>query len=529
MARKPKYDESWPTDPHKRRVVHHFVLNYARASRPLELMRRRWVRAVNRAIKAIYAKVRSGDYIMSRKGAAGGGRPALSDTNIVTVVKGDHPDLFAKSVCVMEGERSAVVKKAVEVVKAYVGRYKDKIKGDPGKLAKKPPYITKKVVSFEGKYILDETPFTPGDRDLDFKKMSDEESLLARAGTMVVSFGGPKDKRNKIRLFYVVAEGQVENKTYLAGKEFGGNLKWDDDDNSCWLAAGAKVPINWAYPPGLDTIAWDDNWNERHGLVLNDGRNFRRSKRMAELIKKLDDLNDKIKVLRGRKKELAGRTRTGDQQASVDLEEARLRLRLLRQGVNVVQHQMEEEVEGLCRKLCDEAFRRKALVCVDELKVGSLTGSFGHDAFSKVMVRMCEDRGIPFVEVPTPNTSKFHLECGGVIRIKEGRERGQCMKCNKVVSCHVTAAKTIAVCGRRIWDEGINGYWAWYRQYKANNAAELAILKKEADDKKKAEKSNAPRKPRRTKKQTAEQEALANAISEQAKSRHRMENYATAC
>lgn len=98
----------------------------------------------------------------------------------------------------------------------------------------------------------------------------------------------------------------------------------------------------------------------------------------------------------------------------------------------------------------------KLCLCIDHLKTGDKNGSFGQDKIFKLLVSLCENRGIPFVIVPTPYTTRLCSECGYVNSKKELKIREfDCEGCKKSLVRDQNAAQNIETIGQKIWEQGM--------------------------------------------------------------------------
>jgi hypothetical protein len=269
---------------------------------------------------------------------------------------------------------------------------------------------------------------------------------------------------NAIKVQYVVPKGMFQKKLAMVKREErpdgevrvkplspGGNLV---NIKGRWLyACVAKVPFGWAYQP-VCAIGIDLNQLAEYLMTLSTGRRITATPAITKVVERLKKLNAELKD--------KGLVKSSRQRRAV------------RRKVQMA----HRELHGLCEPLCEDLLRevvdKKALLCIDDLTCGARTGSFGHDKIRLLLAKECEDRGIPFVMMPTHHTSRVHHECQKVADDTPQTYRF-CPHCNAEYVSHENAAKNIAEWGMKIWTEGMDTFIKWRRQYAKNKKGDDSI------------------------------------------------------
>jgi hypothetical protein len=473
----------------------------------------RWCRMANRLVRHIIKGLNKGDYVLKDSKDP----RCIYHKGFALGVRDKFQAKLESIGLVMKGLQNEVVTRAMRLVDGFVSRYDN---FDPAKKKLNAPQC-KKVASMavNATHFFDETVFGEDKLGIDFKAMPKDErdkvGMDLRRGVAVLTIQGDRAKNTqvKLRIEYIVPEGMVRNKYFLnllKGQHFGGYLV--ADNRGYHFSAGAEIPYEFAYQP-LTFIGTDFNQDQRFLMTLSDGSIKRLNKALGEANRRIDALNKELRSGNLTKSEMRG----------------------VRKRIKTWQKKQLDAAKEYCEWLVAKAIREKACICIDDVKVGKICGTFGHDAIKKLLVPMCEDRRIPFVLVPSYFTSMAHLSgCGKCM--KQEKEEGDdghyryCPHCKKQVCSHINAAKNNAILGQMIWEGGKKAYWAWHEAWKESSGwRPQAEVDAEVNARRRAARGEAPKKRRRTKKQMAEQDAKVNSDYERTLKVYQEALNATAC
>tara|TARA_Y100000593_G_scaffold25064_2_gene49886 strand:- start:804 stop:2060 length:1257 start_codon:yes stop_codon:yes gene_type:complete len=221
---------------------------------------------------------------------------------------------------------------------------------------------------------------------------------------------------------------------FVVKPKFGGHFIWRQKA----FVVAVDVPFELLYTP-LSVLSFDLNKTAKDNVVCNDGEIIPSSAKMAELVKKIKELNEKLDP--DKKKPVAKRKRKSKQRRPIRLEwkEAHRRLR--------------NECKKVVMRLVEKAEESKSLMCIDSVKTGQTMGTFGQDHIIPELQKECENRGIPFYVVPCRNTSRRCPECGHIhADNRKDTKTFKCVSCGHEADAQLNAAINIADIGQMLYD-----------------------------------------------------------------------------
>ena len=227
----------------------------------------------------------------------------------------------------------------------------------------------------------------------------------------------------KVRLTYkkTSKDGRIEKNAlkYLdfmdAKKKFGATFIVDNDFKKCTIVASATVPVTFKYEP-VDFIGIDmnvspkfDNWlyfsEPIFGLKKTCKAYYKDT--IAQTEKRIAELNDLIRI----PKKVQDRKINSKKRGI-------LRKKLIKQHAlhneQIQNAPFPFQDFSLIKGICDHAEKEKKGLAIDSVKCGKTTGTFGQDKFPELLMKECQERGIPYVYTPTPFTSRRCPDCGFV-------------------------------------------------------------------------------------------------------------------
>lgn len=254
----------------------------------------------------------------------------------------------------------------------------------------------------------------------------------------------------KLKIPYKIPKGMIDNLQYLSDG-FGGNLS---NHKGKWhYTALAKIPFRWQYEP-VSALGFDLNKTSQYFITFSSSIMFNDKEKdklghtseMKKAQKLLVDLNEQLK------------SKIKSSQRSA-----------IRQKVIKAHKKLEKLCLPYCEAIIAHAVKNKQLICIDPLSCGAKTGSFGQDKIVSLLTKMCEDRCIPFVHVPTPHTSKA---CNRCMKECERPEVDKliCPDCGEL-DAHRNASFNITAWGLMIWNDGFGEFVRWKKEnYKKKNS-----------------------------------------------------------
>lgn len=229
--------------------------------------------------------------------------------------------------------------------------------------------------------------------------------------------------------------GQAENILKYVGATFGGNLLPNDI-----FITRAQIPYHWQYIPNK-AIGIDINMRSNVFIVVSDDEGNH-----IETITQTDKLQDLIYDI-------------GTVNAQIKLAKNTKQRQRRRRKVQRLHRLQKIEVENAyIEHLLKLIVKNQAIFCVDMSLTGAKNGSYGQDKLIKALVRECENRGIPFVEVPTKWTTKM-CKCGQLGE-RLTSETFLCSDCGPV-DADIHGAYNVARFGKYIWTHGVERFKRW--------------------------------------------------------------------
>jgi len=240
-----------------------------------------------------------------------------------------------------------------------------------------------------------------------------------------------KDKKNISVPFDIPLGTMMRSKEYLK-EEAGGNLT--TIDNKLYFVARTKKPVVWKYQP-KDFLGFDLNKTPKTFMVFSDMINFK--ERKIDIISKNDPIMKRIC-------NIENKLRAANKDKTTKWKKIkRYHKKLTRLYDNIVK-EITKHIED--NQLC---------ICIDNLKVGKRHGSFGQDKIISKLITICEDKGLPFVLVPTPYTTMLCSNCKHLNEKLSGTRTFECSKCNFIIGRDKNSAINIKERGKRIWEIGL--------------------------------------------------------------------------
>lgn len=263
-------------------------------------------------------------------------------------------------------------------------------------------------------------------------------------------------KTNELRIpmigqaktYLVIPCHTIYNQKYPVDKEFSGNLLQTTQGYT--FVARTKLPIVWQYVP-VSPLAIDINKERANFLTLSDGTKTPRNPELQRLCELLTTLN--------------GRLRKSNKQGNkINLDiRSKQRRKIRRAWFNTHRH-IKRQICKIIKPILDNAIANKLLLCIDPSNTGGKNGNYGQMQFISMLIKECEDKGIPFVIVPTPFTTQRCCECGiqnmDIQKTRRKVPHMQCI-CGNDIDVDINSAKNIAYFGQMIWNHGFKYFETW--------------------------------------------------------------------
>jgi transposase len=250
----------------------------------------------------------------------------------------------------------------------------------------------------------------------------------------------------------------------LHKKEISGNLI-NNNNNTYIFAARGKCPINWLYVP-IASLGIDINKSPQNFVTLSNNIKIPHNELIIKQCKTINTLNRLLK----------------DKSGSTIKSKKR---RHVRRAWKNVHRALLKSVSKIVNNIINDAIANKLLLCIDTANTGAKNGTYGQDKFISLLINGCENKGIPFVLVPTFFTSQRCSICG-----QQGKRKGEAFTCicGAFLDADINAAKNIADFGTHIWNNGIVSFKEWFenetltyiKKKKPKNAVLLCAANKQA-------------------------------------------------
>jgi hypothetical protein len=368
---------------------------------------RRFQAAYIRSVNALIQIIHRGQDLIL--GYTKKGKPIdLAHRSYPTLLKGKYPEAFSEFGDCSEGIKRSIAFQAVRCVNSFLDKH---------------GAFTKTVQRLDREAAI---------QWKDFRMRLIGDCLRTEL------FNGEKHDLN----FRV--SGTMGKKLKWLPKQFGGNLTVRDDMQ---FIARTVIPIQWSYNPvaplGMDIGKVDFI---RFSQDIGGGNVIHRTPEIERLEVAIKELNKSIKS-----------------------EEIKTKQRQRRRWRWKRLHKKHREaVKPICERIVRFAEENQLLLCIDDNAAGKKMGTFSQDKLVRLLIEMCENRGVPFVLVPTPHTSMRCSSCGNISRENrgKGKDRGsfRCVRCGFAMNSDDNAAINISQFGWKIWSDGVESFWKWKKE-----------------------------------------------------------------
>jgi hypothetical protein len=360
-----------------------------------------------------------------------------------------HPDVLPKYGIDIGKTKQQVAMKALEVLLSYVERNE---KGGQKEKRPVPTIRMSRSVPFR--------QYTVKDNNLD-----DTE------GTM--TFRLSKEKS-------VIAEYFVP-KRYHARKKFvkdkvknglGGNVCFTGrDGRAAHITIKVDESFDWLFPP-LFARSYDFNMEGAVMVFMNDGDIIPRSPEIDLAINDIRRVNGEIAASEEKSKKLKADRKShkhGDEgypKKGDGKQERNMRRRLRLEWIDA-HDRLENLMTSVATRVIEKVKAEQSLLCIDNVKPGQTTGTFGQDKMAALLIKMCNEQRIPYVLVPPAYTTVMCAKCNTIGERKEvdGRTDSNvavCPKCGDYGS-HRNGAENVARFGWKIWNDGYQSFKEWLK------------------------------------------------------------------
>lgn len=319
-----------------------------------------------------------------------------------------------------------VVEIAHESYRSYICRNK--------KIPKEPISFRKPVLRFSKnsgnliRHHLDEV--TPV---LCSQKKDENGNLVIKGYNTFLSFQVELNKLVKIPCYIPKSMYQHINKLK---DNFGGNLF---KQGNKWIYMVSVVTEHeWAYEP-VGAIGFDLNKDNDYSVALSNNNVILKTDKIIKLEEALKKENDRAQVHNGDKYGIKSKQRSK-----------------IRNKIKRIHSQLYNLYTASAEKLVDYAIENKLLICMDTVTTGQQNGSFGQDKLPYIIKDLSEYRKAPFVQVPTPYTTRQCNKCKYVHEAKIEGNEFKCEKCGHEDITHFNAAKNIRDIGLLAWKKGLS-------------------------------------------------------------------------
>jgi hypothetical protein len=418
---KKQFTKTWSTSPYKYRNVRFFLKPTEEQIAFLLNIRSSFKNATNKICRHYYKGLRNKTFAAKN----------LKNKSYAEVISEEFSDYLEASGFYFARWKRGISFNVMRILKSFIKRNR--------KLPSRTPAIDdKKATYFQDTIIKDMNP--------------DDSN-----GSLGFVLMQPKVKNRYLRenIAYEIPERMMNKKPFVSDC-LGGNLEHKNDK---WIfTVKADIPFEWLYQPEC-VVGFDLNMNKESFITLNHKLNgqlkIARVDKITSLCRRVCKLNKEIK------KPMSYKKRRG-----------------LRKKCIKAHKQLETACFGPCREIVDWAKQNKALICIDQLTVGTRTGTFGHDKVIKIITTLCEDERVPFIKVPTKLTSQKCNLCGHLAE-RETVDVLNCKMCGRL-DAQLNAANNIAEAGWFIWFNGMDEFKKSVKYLDAElfaKRAEIARLK----------------------------------------------------
>lgn len=232
---------------------------------------------------------------------------------------------------------------------------------------------------------------------------------------------------------YAGTMGKYEN--YLSDKP-GGQLNFRA--NRAFYTARATIPVTWKYQP-KDFVGFDCNKSKETFLTWSKPIIFFGDE--LKVLKKTHSKLERVFSIEKSLKELNG----------IENKKSKIRRK-----IKLKHKYHEKEYVLIVKEILDYFESNNFGIIIDMLSCGARTGTFGQDKLCSLLVRECENRGIPYILCPTPYTTRLCNVCGHLHgKIELSVRKFDCQGCGIELNRDDNAAKNIEARGKLIWELGL--------------------------------------------------------------------------
>lgn len=261
----------------------------------------------------------------------------------------------------------------------------------------------------------------------------------------------PKDNSQYISMPYGFC-GTMGKKEKFISEKPGGQLVFSK--NRTFFTVRANIPFKWQYQP-QSFIGFDCNKSKETFLVFSKdielfGQKLRVLKKTHSCLKRALSLEGQLAVLNKIKLD-----KIQLKKDKIQLKKDKIKKSKIRNKIKLKHKHHEKSYLILVYEILDYIEKNQLGIAIDALFVGGKTGSFGHDKLIKLLIREAENRCIPYVEVPTPYTTRVCSECGHLHdTIPLEVRKFVCVNCKIELSRDYNSARNIEKRGAEIWELG---------------------------------------------------------------------------
>ena len=257
--------------------------------------------------------------------------------------------------------------------------------------------------------------------------------------------GLENEKPRVVRVPYELPKGMLYKKPFLKEPLSGNLIKQGD---KWFFVARTRITFDWVYQP-TKSIGFDLNKDPNWFITLSEAIDYcgkqvdrlKHSKVVSRLSKRLVVLN---KALKTEKLKSCQR-------------------RAIRAKVQSAHRKLKKACMIYIDPIINHVTSNNLLLCLDPLSCGARHGSFGQDKVLETLKKVCEDRRIPFVRVPTPHTSKCCHNCWHECD-RPNNDTCVCANCGSIPA-HRNGAWNVAKWGVYIWHNGLKQFVEWKKEH----------------------------------------------------------------
>lgn len=222
--------------------------------------------------------------------------------------------------------------------------------------------------------------------------------------------------------------------------------------NKAFYVTRIKIPFEWKYNP-QGFIGFDLFKSKESFLTFSDKITFYNED--LDIIPKNHPLLKKIekneKILK---------------ENNASLKDAKNK-RSIRLKIKKLHRKLEKLYEKIAVGIVYFMEINELCICLDNINPGKKHGSFGQDKINPLIIKLCENKKIPFVIVPSAYTTRLCSQCNHLHEKIELKIREfVCENCGKTLSRDKNAAINIKNRGNEIWEIGLkNCQEKYYKNY----------------------------------------------------------------